>query len=629
MRTIVLIMLSLVCLAFISQYVMAASNLDVVITYPDGQYEFGSEVEVTVHVFDNGQYSDVQEVDLGVGDRKRPVNMTREGIGLFTCTIVLKEEDLSVFYDVALKTRVKLDDGWVEPRGGTSIHTVYDLAFKPEIVLHDFNDRWLQPGDTVLYDVLITFMGEFVDPDPETLKVDHQPLSWPKSDLERIEIGHYTGSFSVPEGLNESEELWFAVHAEYTWENITYYAYPPVYADVEMLQVWCEKIRADQTGSIIELHVRDMGMEIIEGARVELHASYNTYEGGVSENNYDITNGTTDAQGSVTFSIEYPSIDPERPHVMVAGIVYHDDLQQQFDQLIEIQPNPLQIGGLGRLKVNILNLLPLPLESPVTLEMEVLDGQDLIADTHVGYCVYTLFEVITTGIAKTDRDGLLSVPIVTPGIGSKVGYGTDLIVRLSVDVDGEVNHIYTQFQCWHEMGSFIEWYDGGTTLEVEQASPGGNLSVSLSNPQADGTDEEAFFFWGVGPIDWGMDISFGARDWTRVSSRSMFEGMEVIYGEYSGGNYTADIPIPAFVPNGSELFVVGVIGFHEESGVVWTLDYVGGSKDDAGVDDDDVTPEEPSPDWYPWVVVLSFVIVALVVFLVIGQKKDDRSSPER
>ncbi len=390
-----------------------------------------------------------------------------------------------------------------------------------------------------------------------------------------------------------------------------------VYFDLEIMRVWCERVRGDMTGCTLDLHVHDMEMGVVESAHVEFHYSIDTYVDGVYEEVYRIINGTTDGQGSVTFDIEYPSIDPERPYIRLSGFVYNEDLEQRFEERIQIQAlSPFRHYGPYRLEAKALNPLPLSLESPDTLEMILLDGQDLLASTQVGYSVFTLHEVITSGTSTTDPEGLLTISMITPGFGSVVGFGTNLDVRIAAEVDGEMEHILVQLVCWHEMGPYLDWYDEGTSLEVEQGSPGGDLNVSLSFPEAGSSDEETWFVWGLGPIDWGTDVTFEGGNWTRVSSMSMFGGMKLVPGVYTGGVYTAEVPIPDFVPDGSQLYVVGVIESHEESGMVRRLTYIEGFSYTAEVeDDDDGILETSIPDWYMWILVLIIVSVAVVVLL--------------
>ncbi len=615
-------MLSLVVLAFISQFVMADSLEDVVITFPDEQYEFGSEVEVTIHVFDLGQTYDVQEVLLVVGETGREVGTTREGVGLFKGTFEIQEEDLSILYNMEISTKVKHEDVWVEPLSVVSIQTVYRHAFGVEVVLADFTDHWLRPGDTVGYDVLFTYMDEPVDPDPGSMYVELTPPSWSLTDIQQIGKGLYTGSLTVPQGLMKSETGNLAIRGDYTWGNFTDTRSGGVNMDIEMMTIWCEKVRGDQTGCTLNLHVSDMERRVVEGAHMELHYSLGTYEGGVYKDISGIINGTTNGQGAVTFDIEYPSIDPERPRLQVYGYVYHDDLKQRFEDTIQIQAlPPIDFYGPYRLKAKVLNSLPLPLESSVTLEISILDDSNPLADTQVGYSVFTDHEVITSGTSTTDADGLFSATVVTPGIELKWGFGTSMKVRIGAEVDGWVEHVLVNYVCWHEMGPNFDWYDEGPLLEVEQDTPGGNLSVSLSDPEAGGSEEEAWFVWGLGPIDWDSDVTYESENWTRVSSMSLFGGMEAVPGVYNEGLYTAEIPIPDFVPNGSLLFVVGVTQSNEESGMVRRLAYVEGFSYSAVVEDsEDGTLETSMPDWYLWILVLIIVSVAVVGLLLVMRR---------
>lgn len=617
--------LIVVIITLLSLEAEASSPLNVVITYPDERYELESEVDVTVHVFDFGSYSDIQDVVLVVGETDREVNTTREGIGLFTGTIEIQEEDLSVSYAVEVSTKVKHNDVWDESPGVVSIQTVYYHAFQIEVIPSSFMDHWLRSGDTVHYDVYLTFMEEPVDPDPGSLHVQLTPLSWPSTDLQRVDMGHYIGSFKVPEGLMESDTGMLTIRSDYTWGNITDTRSIPVTFYLEMMTVWCEEVRGDQTGCTLEFHVRDMEMWVVEGAHVELHYVLVTIEDEVSKDLVGIINGTTDVKGSVTLHIEYPSIDPEQPWIRLNVYVYHEDLEQRFRDLIQIQDlPPFRNHGPGDMEVNVLNFMPLPLESPVTLEMELLDGQDLLASTQVGFSVFTLHEVITSGTSTTDPEGLLTISLITPGIESVVGYGTNLDVRITVDVDGEVEHIPVSFVCWHEMGLYLDWYDDGTLVEVEQGSPRGNLSVTLSNPEAGGSDEEAWFVWGLQPINWYADISFVERNWSKVSSMSMFGGMEVVPCNYSEGVYTADVPIPDFVPDGSQLYVVGVIESHEDGRIARKLTYVEGFSYEAGVDNnnDGETPEVSMPGWIYLIAVLIVVPILLTVIFRKRMKTD-------
>jgi hypothetical protein len=607
---VMILILILTSLSLFSQEVDATSISNVVITYPYGEYEIGSEVDVTVHVFNYGQYCDAQEVLLIVGEGDREIGTTRQGPGMFTGMMVIEEKDISPIYQVEVSSNVRTGDVWETPMGVTRIETVYRRAFEIETVLPEFINHWPVQGETVHYDVYFTFMDEPVDPDPGTLDVDLSPRSWAYGDLSRISTGHYNGSFRVPEGLTESVTSSLLVEGEYTWGNFTFKRNIWVSFFVDMIHVWCQKERADTTGTTLNLYVYDDDMGAIGGAEVELSYTLNTLVDGVYEDFSDTMEGITDSHGTVTFELEYPRIDPLQPWVRINGHVLGESLRQDFTTSIHIMENPtVRRSGDPSLELMILNELPLPVESNENLMLVLKSDHDPVSGTDVGYTVSTDQQVVASGTATTDNDGQFEVPVVTPGIGSKLGYGSLMEMRIFVERDGQIEHVDLTITCQHNLSGFLEWYDDQTMIELEQSAPGANISVNIVDSQTDDSGDAAWLAWGLGPIEWDAYYLPLDKNWTKVSPGTMFGAMMVVPGTSSEGRYTADINIPDFIPEGSELYVVGVIEFQDSGKVIRRMAFIDGFPIETEIDDVEGPEKVEEPEWLIWIVILLFVVV--------------------
>ena len=102
--------------------------LAVFITVPDVEWDVGSEITVTVHVFNEGAYYDPDDVNLTMGEEYKEVNLTKVDTGLYTGTFTVMEEDLDWDGDIVLEAAVTDGIGplpdmaedytWLESGGG-------------------------------------------------------------------------------------------------------------------------------------------------------------------------------------------------------------------------------------------------------------------------------------------------------------------------------------------------------------------------------------------------------------------------------------------------------------------------------------------------------------------------------
>ena len=143
-----------------------------VITHPDEEYDIGSEVDVTVHVFDRTAYVDVDSVTMMVGSfmSMREVNMTAAGTGMWTGSFEILEEDVFdlVFYRTVTLAAEAEVNGTPVADASASVNMVVTPETEAMLIITNKLDPpgvYMDPGETKTLTWEFRYDGDLVDPD--------------------------------------------------------------------------------------------------------------------------------------------------------------------------------------------------------------------------------------------------------------------------------------------------------------------------------------------------------------------------------------------------------------------------------------------------------------------------------
>ncbi len=562
----------IVCLLLLtaaSPVVMAGVGYDnplaVYVTYPAGSYDVGSDVPVTVHVFREGVRYDPDELNLTVGEAEREITLTRQSEGLYTATFTIEETDL--FWGF-VPINVVARDGTVlveEVTAGAMLFPWTPGGFMVDIVIPDEMSGTYMPGDTIEFTVETTFDGAPVDPDAGSLFAEYYDSDGSNSplDLTKASTGVYEGSIDVPGDTATSIFYDVSAMAEYTPVDETYSgdAYMTFYVDLLML--WMHYTDVTLTQTTCDIYVMDLDMEAVEGASLSIEYSY--MDGDWNDVFKDLS-GTTDANGKASFTFQYSDIGEGNWYVHVSGEAVANDMTQLFEGSITVAeetgdgPNPWDV-----LYVDLLDEEPLPPDTTMDLHFKAYTLGEELPNKDLFVYITDGESMLFSGVKTTSATGEFTVNVKTPPMGDMLDF-LDM-PYLQCDFQMEVLMVYESYSTNYfvmadlGIGGMGMFMDPEVTVTATAARLGEATDVAVDHPSADGTDEMAVVLWGLGDIDAFREPPYS--QWVSLNPSGWGEGG--ILGEalctWSDGAFHADVVIPEFVPEGMNVFFVGIIAF--------------------------------------------------------------------
>jgi hypothetical protein len=555
----------LLLLALLSTTALATADdgYNVFAGVPEGDYDVGSVVPVNASVFKNGEYFDPKDIHINVeqyDETQRRIEMTMLGQGRYTSNINIQLSDINKLGAVHYAVVAFFDPDYKSDRG--YVETVFDTAFRADIILIDPNDDWVSPGQDVEVEVKVTHKGEQVDPDPGTLIVTAELDS---ISLTRIAKGRYTGTFHVPGGGTESAIFTLRPYANYTvdgrtWSLRGFSSYIRA-IPLQFSKVWAHHENVTRESTDLTICVEDMTGNQVEGASVHLEYWYRAEDRSYPRK---YLNGTTDGNGLCTFHLSYPDVSNGSVWFNVKGNMDIDGYRQNFEGLVYIPPKDVpSVGRTDGKRHYILTEGPLPVDEEVVIEFLVeVDGEPLPGEELIIFAESDN-EILFHGIRVTGDDGKTNITIIP---GSSV-----ICVKYYYWVsDWDGDRLNKRERWFNEPDPRFPreapHIDQGTTIIVEPLAQGGPVMVTLENPDADGTDERAVVLWAVGPLD---DYWYEPTlpDWQRwdptpvLGGRYMMGPINSITASWHGDSFKGWFILPPFLPADVEIFVLGLIEF--------------------------------------------------------------------
>jgi hypothetical protein len=526
------------------------------ITHSEDAYEVGDEVNVTVHVFSEGEYIDPPNITFLGGIPEREINLTRTDKGLFHVNFTIGPDELDdgLF---RIECFINDTDGELLAKDRSCVHTTYYEAFKIDLMVIDPVDESPRPGQEVKFLARFTYLGDPVDPDG---MVSH--FVDPEGKLEltpkRMAKGLYSFQHTLPQPINESTDLEFFVRANYT--DGTYFFSNQVFKslNIDVLQVWAEVVNRNNNGASLEMRVMDLHGNPVEGADILLEARLS--EEGMGRRDLWI-NGTTDGEGRALFNFSVIGFDPF-VKIYIEGNVSSNGLFQEVDHRVTFVETPWDFNSSLSLEPQF----DLPLKPGVTYDLGFHMEYER---NHTSWSEETLYvylfdngEVYHHEKLTTDSNGDFTVRLTAPSLPKGTLYRwVDIKFKARSDEYWLTKQRYLRVGNVVPFPRLVPFLDDQVDLEIGPMAPERIVNVTLDHPDADGVNETAWVYWGPIPLtDYHTFRGFYTSDWEILSNREY--DILTVPCIWNGSAYTAQICIPAHVPNRVELFIAGIIAFN-------------------------------------------------------------------
>jgi hypothetical protein len=538
------------------------SSMAVFMTYPDEGYDIGSEITVTVHVFNAGDYYDPDYVNLTVyGSDMRNVTLTKASTGIYRATFTIEADDVDEWNEMNLEATAG-DDGVPWPDEATDWDYVQiggdvEGEFRLMLEFADPADQNPSPGDTVEM-VVETYWGTGpVDPDPGTLDVFYYDEDYEEIPIAmtKVGVGKYEGSFTIPSGITEGVYYEVEAMAEYTRDSVTYDAWDWWDVYVTFFEVWVHYADVTSTYSDIEVYVMDRDGYPIVGATVSYGYEYD-------DDNWDTQGdnltGTTDEMGGVAFSLAYSDLGEYEYWIWAEVLVSHGGFTDYFDATIMVREYEEEIPEWG-LHVSLATEQPLEPDKTQTLDfIAYYDGNPYTNDDITIY-ILDAETVHYHGTMTTAGDGSFQLTLKTPAVPDEDPWSyLDAYFQIETMMMWEGAELWIEVSLGSPGEVITDYLDPGTTISVGDCRLGEPVEVTLACDVADGSQEQAMIAWFPGPIDdwmteWGVQPEWAPLGYTDIG----------IGGTWSDGAYHATLVVPIFLPEDVDLTFIGVVMFQD------------------------------------------------------------------
>ena len=534
-------------------YVDDNTPLAVYINYDnDLEYDIGSSVKMNILVYWEGDFYDQVTVTFSVAGRA--ITPVRRDEGKYEANFQIEQNDLDGSSAIACWANA-YDGTYPAPYAADSVHLIIK-SLDMDIVVLDYGDSFMSPGDECEFEVRTSYDGRLVDPDAGTLFVYRQVRgSAFESELTmvRVSTGVFAGILTTS-SFNRTYIWTIGCRAEYTTPQGVVYGYNTDVVQVEMFPLWIKQAMISTTASVLEFHVWEKNgwpqpdsVEgyPLQGAYVELTYSYRDDTLAYQEKQ---ASGTTGPDGSVSLNLDYPDMRTGDWSFLVTGqarvgtgISAH---YQSLEFLLPVRDYDY-IPDMVGFDVQLHNYYIPEWTTLTTLGHTArFDGQPLVGQEIFVYIAVDDW-IYHAGPVLTGPQGYFNVQIKTPPLPEGERWLRIDKCEYSADIGGQV---YSTFNSLHFgeanlYGEFNQTHDEGVTLSVSNLKEHQVVHVTIDHPDADGEDEKAIVMWGLGdPWDyWSNQQWLYDLLWARVRPhRNMWPST------YQHINY-----VPAFYKEGA------------------------------------------------------------------------------
>ena len=535
--------------------------LEAFITYPEGDYDIGSTVTATVHVFLEGEYHDPEHVNLtrqGLQTHDvREIPLTRVSVGRYEGTFTIQEDDV---------LRI-LNEVWLEAYFyGRAAQMHFTMSFIPipesfhvDVHFPDPSDLYPEPGETVEFEINITNGGEPVYPDYIWAAIT-DPV-WTGLTLNEVSKGFYEGEFDIPDYLVESFPTELVVEVEYNDGTADHGEYLDFHFPDTMFDIWVDQVSATMTGAEVDIYVIDRDNLPIEGANVSIVYGYEDDEGtGISSE----LAGRTNTYGRTAFQLDYQKLGEDEFSVHILGEVEVEGFTEQFRDSIRLREVPPYYYYAGTGNDFIVEGFPyhsLEPDATVTLDLNARNYAGPLVDQDIYVFISDANRIYVAGKFTTDSNGDFEVTFETSPYPDHGVIEPGAYVYMVTFIDGERYFLEDGIGWSYSQVEEIERNQNDDTyLSIESFEVGEPVEVWLHSAPADGATERATLAWIVGSMD-DLESIPGVR--LELMNRGESPGGVEIRGTWQEEEqaYLFNVIIPPFLDEGTDITFIGMVVF--------------------------------------------------------------------
>jgi hypothetical protein len=608
--TVILSILMLVC-AIVPQATATSDSLEVIVTVEKRIFQPGSQIDITVHVFDKGTYVSADEISVVVGYYPYvEVNVTETQTGVYEGSYTIKQDDTMVIVTATVSRGTDSDTGYAFVELTEEPEEVVD--FSVDVMLDDPRDYQAEPGDAVEITVTVKENGTLVDADTLELDINDQSLQYTKT-----ETGTYKATKNIPSALNKGDSYDIYAHAQK--DGMDDSDFDSFY--VTFFMVLYHNITKTNTSSTFDIYVSDMNGGVVEGASVSI-----SYDDDDNENTPKVTKvGTTDSQGKARFTITYQEID----YIEVEGSVTHGGRSQEFDGAIMISDDfGYEPEGPREEGFDVVDQGDLEVYNPgdtVTRQYTAYMNGAPWVNKEVHYYITEGFSpayrVTGQDSINTDNNGKFSVTFTAPQEMAIINFETgrpktqeDYVYDEDDDLVYEEDMEFVLISTGSDLPA-LDWEEG-ISVSVNTLAVGGPTTVKVTGANIP-SDARVIASWFVGNADDYLEtvtsVAFSS-DW------QYWTGGSGTFLSKENGKYVGELLLPEFMPQDEDYTIIG--GWMESDGDVH-LNYVvlqpgesGGTTGTASEDDG------VGGDTYMLILLLVVVLVVIIVLIkAVGKPK--------
>ena len=557
---------TLLMLAVLFSPIVLAEDTDayhLVITYTDEDYSLGDDVDVTVHVFEKGNYVEVDNVTLAIfrdAGLPKTVELTEGGTGMWAGTFTIEADDvndLGFSKYVSMFAEAQVNETTVEETYG-SLSMPVTQEEERLVVTHSLDPPsvYMDPGATKTITWQFRYDGDLVDPDEMDGMIFEGSSDRP-FDPVKSSTGTYTYEYTMPNGPR-SMDVDINLDVTYDTGSTTLESDSDVNLYLNFFHVWAKKDSVSATTASFDLFVsNDTGVSV-EAASITLDYDFQDDDGNYVEKS---TNGTTDADGRASIDLPYNVLGDTETEVHVTGKVTAQGKEQALEFDLRVRaggdepPEPDELG---------LDVIPekemFEFDKNVNLPATAyFDGEPLSSNTVYWYA-YTSHAVLNKGEKDTNVAGDISLDFRTPKKGTMSATSVYTHYESSVEDGfyvedteyGIVSTISSMDEPDSPFDALRQYKDTSVKIEVGKLEKKKDIPVTITYGPA---DEE----WMVAVMV-GNDANPGnmglVPDWTYWTT-SMWTGA---YGDmctYDGSKWETTIFLPENLPN-KDFYVGGL-----------------------------------------------------------------------
>lgn len=542
------------------------------IVIPDKEWDEGDVIDISMHVFDEGEYSDVDVLEAYISDYVNDTRLesTRVSMGIWECSFVVEHslyENGGVYFFV----NVTLND--------ESYEYYRHIWFGPQTSYDDLQvSHTVEPASVMVDDDVRTitwevrYRGELVD--PGSIEVMPNLNIWDLADddpeVVRLSTGVYRSVVDVSdfyshlwmELRSQVLEIRLSVSYQQSMGSPNISAYDHIYLYLNRFHVWTRALESEEEDHMrFEFLVTHLDGRPVKGAEIYIAYGDNdvmdAWTGEVFERN-----ATTGEDGRVVmdFTLYEPLLEASRllfrgavkERWDVQDILFHVDMRRS--------QSVFEPDGWGCDFVRT-NVQPFLMGSDVTLNATVYsDGDAWSGETY--YLVRTPERLLANGRVVPDDSGNVSIAFHTP----EGDDGTELEVTFTVKVETPAitwyrsrTEWYTLTTGWEAVGipgimdRLDDILDGRSTIVAPDVTLGRECDVSFSHPDAG----ESWNGWVIAGFDLDNPGNATGGSWFYAST-SPVEGIYIDRCDRVGGSFEGSYLVPRGLP-GEDLFLMGLM----------------------------------------------------------------------